>query len=225
MMAEAGTKTRTDTRDEIVFLDTETGGFRRTHPIVQIAAIAVDVALEGWPEVERFEVKLQFDPKFCDAEALELNSYDPEIWAREAIPTEMARQRLDAFFRRHQTLQLIGRPKGDQPGRSYSSAKVGGHNVVKFDLPKLVPLWGTQFKPFAFWQALDTLQLAAWVFGTSAIPLERFPSRHLPDNHKLPTLCAYFGIEHENAHDALGDVAATVELAKKLTAMSLEAGR
>jgi DNA polymerase III epsilon subunit-like protein len=37
-----------------------------------------------------------------------------------------------------------------------------------------------------------------------------------PDNLKLSTLCAYFGIEIENAHDALSDIMATRKVLKHI---------
>jgi DNA polymerase III epsilon subunit-like protein len=210
-------ETRPAPRDELTIFDLETGGFKRSHPTIQVAAITVDVALEGWPEVETIERKVKFDHVICEPKALELNSYDPEVWAREAIPAAQVRQDLEAFFKRHQTLQLIGKPKGGKPGRPYSLAKLGGHNVASFDMPRLVRLWGADFPPFCHWRPLDTLRLADWVFGCG-----RHSSR--PENHKLPTLCAFFDIDPGQSHDALADARATVQLAQKLLALQAELG-
>jgi DNA polymerase III epsilon subunit-like protein len=211
------TEERPATRDELTIFDLETGGFKRSHPTIQVAAITVDVALEGWPEVETIERKVKFDHVICEPKALELNHYDPEVWAREAVPAAQVRQDLEAFFKRHQTLELIGKSKGGNPGRPYKLAKVGGHNVKSFDLPRLVRLWGDAFPPFCHWRPLDTLQLAAWVFGSIQHPRR-------PLDHKLPTLCAFFDIEHGQAHDALADARATVQLAQKLLALQAELG-
>jgi DNA polymerase III epsilon subunit-like protein len=203
------TETQAEEKDEVAFFDLETGGFKKSQPTIQVAAIVVDIARDGWPEIERIEAKVQFDPEICDPRALELNHYDPEVWAREAVPAAQVRQDLEAFFKRHQTLDLIGKSKGGKPGRPYKLAKVGGHNVKSFDLPRLIRLWGDAFPPFCHWRSLDTLQLAAWVFGSGQHPRR-------PLDHKLPTLCAFFDIEHGQAHEALADVAATIQLAQKL---------
>jgi len=53
------------------------------------------------------------------------------------------------------------------------------------------------------------VQLALWWFATKG--------EKQPRNYQLVTLCEHFGIEHADAHDALGDVRATIALAKRLS--------
>lgn len=200
------TKTRTRARDELVIFDLESGGLEPHHPNIQIAAVAVDLSVRGWPVIEEFERKIDFDPDLCEAEALELNHYDPQIWWVEAAPPEIVLNDFKAFLRRHQTLTLTGRK-----GRPYDTTKIGGHNVTNFDLPRLKRWWGDGYNPFAFWRALDTQNLASWAFDC-----DYFGRTVKPENVKLGTLCEFFGIEVEGAHDALVDVKATAKLARAL---------
>ena len=65
----------------------------------------------------------------------------------------------------------------------------------------------------ADWRVLDTLQLAQWWYFATG--------KKRPANFRLETLCGEFGIELEGeAHDALVDVRATLELARELTRKS-----
>ncbi len=192
-------------RDLVCFIDLETGGREPRHPTIQVGAIAVDIARDGWPECGRFEAKVRFDPELCEPEALALNHYDEQVWAREAIgPSEVLRK-LDVWFRNgKQTLELIS-----QSGNPYRVAKVAGHNIAKFDLPRLERLWREKFKPFAAWRPLDTLVRAAWQFDFG----HQGPK---PDGLSLGALCEFYGIEHGGAHEALADILATIEVAKRL---------
>lgn len=199
---------RSAARDIVNIFDLETGGLEDHHPDIQIAAVAVDISLPGWPVVEEFERKLGFDSDSCESEALELNHFDPEVWEDEAVSVNEAKRDFSAFLKRNSTLQLVS-----AAGNTYTTAKIGGHNVSRFDLPRLERWWGEAYKPFAFWRALDTITLAAWVFDMEIYP---GPNIGKPENFKLETLCAFFGIEIEGAHDALEDVKATKRLAAAL---------
>lgn len=208
----AETRTRTHARDIVNIFDLETGGLEDAHPDIQIAAVAVDISLPGWPVVEEFERKLKFNPAVCEPEALELNHYDPAVWKKRAVPAANAKLDFAAFLNRNSTLQLVS-----AKGNPYRTAKIGGHNVSRFDLPRLERWWGSSYKPFAFWRALDTITLAAWIFDARAYPCLEIRQ---PENFKLETLCALFGIELEGAHDALEDVKATAKLARELVLLA-----
>ena len=66
-----------------------------------------------------------------------------------------------------------------------------------------------EFLPAAY-SVLCTLQRSLWYFQEN-------PHAERPANLKLGTLAQHFGIELDNAHDALADVRATVKLYKALT--------
>ena len=188
--------------DRIVFFDLETGGLDPLrHPIIQFAAVAVD---EEWREIESLEIKLRFDLSLAEPKALEGNSFDVATWAQQAIGQPAAMERVADFFRSHATLSKIS-----QRGKSYSVARLAGHNVTQFDCPFLVAWFkrAEMFCPAACFEPLDTLGLARWASLRDPNP---------PRDHQLGTLCAWLGIEHTEAHDALGDVRATVQVARAL---------
>lgn len=80
-----------------------------------------------------------------------------------------------------------------------------GHNLENFDFPWMVEFFSKFFVPFhkLFSSRIDTLTLARSMRGKGY-------------KNDLPTLCEDYGINHESAHRALGDVKATVELMKVL---------
>jgi DNA polymerase III epsilon subunit-like protein len=173
-------------------IDTETGGLEPHHPTIQIAAVCIDN--DTSKVLDEIEVKLEFDLEACDPTAMEINSYDAPLWAAEAILPEHARAKLEAFFRKHADLRLIGKSSG----RAYNTVRLIAHNAP-FDMGRLRALWGAKFTPFCWWYPLDTLQLALWRFATD------LHDRNGPTDFKLETLCSYFGIETASAHDALCD--------------------
>ncbi len=195
--------------DTIIFFDLETGGTEDHHPTIQLAAVAIDASLPDWPVQETFERKVQFDIARCDPEALELNHFKATTWGLEAISAEQVRTEFKPFLNRHKTLALVS-----AAGNNYTTTKVAGHNIIRFDLPRLDRLFGKGFKPYAWWRALDTLVLASWVFDGG---LGGAQTEEQPKNLRLETLCEFFGIDTEGAHDALADVHQTIELAKALT--------
>lgn len=187
----------------LVFFDLETGGIDpKRHPIIQIAAIAVDHRLEV---LEAFEAKIRFDKQKANAHSLRKNHYHPGVWAREARDAKDIAGELAAFLRRHATVPAIS---GE--GRDYRLAQLVAHNAA-FDGPFLT-CWYEKLKQFlpARRQVLCTLQLALWHSVLSGRPP--------PANHQLSTLCAHFGIPFHaaNAHEALADVSATVQLYRAL---------
>jgi|SRR3989344_4074448 len=85
-------------------------------------------------------------------------------------------------------------------------AIVAGQNI-SFDLCFLEPeyrrqgiKWGIQYYPI----------------DTKSIAFQRFCDNDEIKNYSLRELCAYYGIQNENAHSALSDIRATFEVYKKL---------
>jgi len=193
----------TGTRHTVCIADVETGGLKKKHPTIQIASICVDA--ETFAEIDFEEAKLIFDPKACDRKALEMNCYDENVWAVEAIPPEHARDRLDGFFRRHADYKLISKA-----GKPYATVKLFAHNAP-FDMARLQSLWDGAYTPFCWWYPIDTLQLSLWYFSSA------YETKDRPENYRLGTLCEWFGIEvGEGAHDALHDCRLVAKLLKKL---------
>ncbi len=183
-----------------VFFDLETGGLGAEHPDIQVAAIAV----MNWEELEVFEAKIEFDVSKADPEALAINSYSAEGWAKAAQPEQMVVAGFGQFLRKHASI-----PKISQRGHPYLIARLAGHNASKFDAPRLLAMFqrrGAFLAADAF-RPLDTLQLALWHFAGR---------EDEPGDYKLGTLAQTLGIEESGAHDALADARTAMQIARIL---------
>jgi DNA polymerase III epsilon subunit-like protein len=189
----------------LIFFDIESGGLNpRRHPIVQLAAVAVDKDLQL---VEAFEAKIRFDRREANRNSLRKNHFHPGVWAREAHEPEAVARKFAEFLRRHATV-----PKLASDGRPYHVAQLVAHNAA-FDGPFL-QAWYERLNTFlpARYQVLCTLQRALWYF-------HEHPEELPPADFKLATLCKYFGVAFHaaSAHEAMADVSATVDLYRALT--------
>ena len=188
---------------QYIFFDLEVAGVDpKRHPIIQLAAIAVDDGLEI---LEAFEAKIKFDAKKAKAHSLRKNHYHPGVWANEARDDREVAKEFAEFLRRHATVPaLSGR------GQSYHLAQLVAHNAA-FDTPFLTT-WFDKLGVYlpARRLVLCTMQLAMWQYAMSG---ERAPA-----NYQLATLCKHLGVPFHAAaaHDALGDVTATVRMFQAL---------
>ncbi len=184
---------------KLVFFDLETGGLDpKRHPIIQLAAAAVNESLEI---VEEFEAKVKFDPRKAEPHSLRKNHYHPGIWAQQARQDIEVAKDLADFLKRHATYPMLA-----ADGRTFRVAQLVAHNAA-FDAPFLT----TWFDKLGIYLpakrlVLCTMQLAMWHCLTN----EEAP----PVNYQLATLCEYFDVPFHAAaaHEALGDVTATVGL-------------
>jgi exodeoxyribonuclease-1 len=193
--------------ESLVFFDLETAGIEpETHPIIQIAAIAVDSTLCA---LESFEAKIRFDESTADPKSLSLNRYSKQVWRREALEAAIAAERFSKFLRRHATYDMISRD-----GKPYQVAQLVAHNGERFDGP-FIHAWYRKLGLFcpARYMVLCTKQRALWKFDEDK-------SLTPPKDFKLGTLCEYFGVTltDQDAHDALNDVRATVKLYRAMRA-------
>lgn len=205
--------------EKLIFFDLETAGLEpEQHPIIQLAAIAVDSSL---CEMETIELKIRFDEAEANPQSLSVNHYSKEQWDQEAIEPLKAAERFSAFLRRHATVDMLSKK-----GEPFRLAQMVAHNGERFDGPFL-QAWYRKLKlvdPELFcparYMVLCTKQRALWLFDEDK-------SLTPPANFKLQTLCEYFGVRlrPEEAHDAFNDVRATVELYRAMTrsAMNLQA--
>jgi DNA polymerase III epsilon subunit-like protein len=199
-------------RQKLIFFDLETAGPNpKRHPIIQLAAAAVDHALQP---IEAFEAKVTFDPRTAISNSLRKNHYSRGTWAKEAREPEVVAVDFAAFLRRHATVPALA-----ANGDSYEVAQLVAHNAT-FD-GEFLRAWYERLGIYlpARFQVLCTLQRALWLFSekTSLAP---------PPNYKLATLCHSFGVSFHaaNAHEALADVSATVRLYEALLAASQPIG-
>ncbi len=187
----------------LVFFDFETGGTQESHPNIQLAAIAVD---DNWSIKGLFEMKIAFDEQVADPAALEMNHYDREVWARDAKLEQVVLAQFDVFLASHKTVPMVSK----RTGRPYSVARLAGHNILGFDVPRLKRMYGERFMP-VHPIALDTLQLSLWYFQGR---------REQPTDFKLGSLARFFDIPQPEAHAALDDVRTSLELAKRMSRYS-----
>jgi DNA polymerase III epsilon subunit-like protein len=188
-----------------VCFDFETGGLELHHPNLQLAAVAVD---ENYNELASFERKIKADMTKCEAKALEVNHYSEEVWAKEAVSVAQCCQDFSTFLRPYKCVKKVSKA-----GRPYQVARLFGHNAATFDGPRLRYMFKEigMFLP-AEMHVRCTLQRALWYMDENGINTE-----DIILGSSLTTLCRYFGIPVLDAHDALGDVRMTVQLAKALT--------
>jgi DNA polymerase III epsilon subunit-like protein len=193
-----------DAAQKCIYFDLETGGLNpKRHPIIQLAAIAVDHHLEP---VEAFEAKVLFDEREANRNSLRKNHYHRGLWAREARePEEVARSFAD-FLRRHATVPMLS-----SDGHPYYVAQLVAHNAT-FD-GAFLQAWYERLRIFlpARYQVLCTLQRAMWYF-------HEHQDEPLPSDFKLATLCKHFEVPFHaaSAHEALADVSATVALSQAI---------
>jgi DNA polymerase III epsilon subunit-like protein len=183
-----------------VYFDLETGGVN-DEPTIQLAAVAVS---EDWRELGYFEHKIKFDPEACNPEALKLNGYSAEAWKDAIVPAGVA-MRFSAWLKPHSTVEMISK----RTGAPYNVARLAGYNALTFDLPRLRAMYGQNFFPCSY-HVRDVLQRAMFWFD------EHPDAQPKPKDLKLSTLCEYFEIPSEGAHEALTDVRMTVSLHRML---------
>ncbi len=184
----------------LVFVDIEV---RQSH-IRQIAAIAVDA---GLAERECFEVKVR--PEIpAKRKADKTKPKRRYFWPRTAVAAPDAAKAFADFLRRHTSVGLVSPKHGP-----YQVAQLVAHNAL-FDGPFL-HAWFERLGVFlpASYRVFCTMQRAFWLFH------ER-PDLVPPADYKLLTLCAYFGVPFsaEEAHDAMADIRATLELYRRIQA-------
>lgn len=178
--------------NKIIF-DIESGGFEKTkNALCELGAIVVNSNNE-------IIDKLQFYVKPYRREmSEELHSYKPDAMAVNGITEQQIAEGKLIELVLLRFCELIVR---------YDVKVIIGHNSDFFDVKWISYLLG-RFTPFQekFDQIrkIDTMKLAQAKVSCKA------------PNHKLGTLCAYYGIEITNAHTAIGDCTATLELYKKL---------
>lgn len=170
----------------LVYFDLETGGLEPKHPTIQLAAIAVRDGIE----VASFNQHISFRVEDCDTAALAMNHFTPKAW-KDAVPGLVAALEFANWLRPFCEVQKISKA-----GNPYQVARVAGYNAVAFDLPRLRTLFGSEFLP-AEYLVRDILQRALFYFDERGDP---------PENFKLPTVAAWFGLPVDGAHDALFDV-------------------
>jgi exodeoxyribonuclease-1 len=186
-----------------VFYDCETTGVNRSFDqILQFAAIRTDDQLR---EVDRFEVRSRLLPHIAPSvTAIRANRISVRQLTDESLPSHYEMVRLI-----HEKLS------------SWSPAVFAGYNSVGFDehllrqafYKTLHPPYLTNTSGNSRADAMRVIQ-AASVFAPDAIllPATETVEKSFRLDHVAPTN----GFDHENAHDAMADVEATIHLCRLL---------
>src|SRR5258708_3146498 len=111
-----------DSSHKLICFDLETGGLNpKRHPIIQLAAVAVD---ENLQPLQAFEAKIRFDEAQANRNSLRKNHYRRSLWATEARePVEVAKHFAE-FLRRHATVPMVS-----SDGKPYYVAQFVAHNA------------------------------------------------------------------------------------------------
>jgi len=184
-----------------VFYDTETTGTDTTFDqILQFAAIRTD---EDLNELDRFEIRCRLLHHIVPAPgALLATRVTPAMLTDASLPTH------------YEAMQTIA-----QKLREWSPAIFAGYNTLSFDEPLMRQAFYQTLQPIYLTntngnQRADVLRLAQ---ATAALAPNAIT---VPINHnerptlRLDMLAPANGFAHENAHDALADVEATIYMAR-----------
>jgi len=184
-----------------VFYDTETTGLDTTFDqILQFGAIRTD---ENLNEIDRFEIRCRLLPHVVPAPmALKVTGIATENLTDRALPSHY-----DAMRQVHAKLS------------DWSPSVFVGYNSISFDENLLRQAFYQTLQPIYLTNTggntrADMLRIAhavaAYAPNAIAIPLGEAGQQVF----KLERLAPANGYDHENAHDAMGDVEVTTHLAK-----------
>ena len=184
-----------------VFYDTETTGTDTTFDqILQFAAILTDADLN---ELDRFETRCRLLPHVTPAPGA--------LLATRVTPAMLTNSNLPSHYQ--MMLQIATKL------REWSPAIFTGYNTLSFDEPLLRQACYQTLQPVYLTntdgnQRADVLRLAqataALAPNAMAVPISAKGKPTL----RLDTLAPANGFAHENAHDALADVEATIYMAR-----------
>jgi exodeoxyribonuclease-1 len=184
-----------------VFYDTETTGTDTAFDqILQFGAIRTDDDLN---ETDRFEIRCRLLPHVVPAPmALKVTGIDPKVLMDPALPSH------------YEAIRQVYAKLSD-----WSPSVFVGFNSISFDENLLRQAFYQTLQPIYLTNTsgntrADMLRIAhavaAYAPNAIAIPLEDSGKQVF----KLDQLSPANGFDHENAHDAMGDVEATIHLAK-----------
>ncbi len=189
---------------QFVFYDTETTGtIRDFDQVLQFAAILADESLE---EVDRFEIRCRLLPWVVPAPmALAVTGIRPALLEDASLPS---------FY------DMMGEIRARLTG--WGPSVYVGYNSMRFDEPMMQrAFWQALHPPYltvtngnARMDLLPLVKAAAYLHDGALVYPQGENGR---SGFKLDQLAPLNGFAHERAHDALGDVEATLHVAKRLS--------
>lgn len=187
-----------------VFYDFETTGISAAfdQPL-QFAAIVTDESLN---ELERIDIRCQVAPHILPSPMA--------LYVTNIKPEQTTNKNLQTPFEFAQTLQAFT--------EAWAPACWLGYNTIAFDEPMMRQMFYQNLQPNIFATQINgntRLDVMKMVFATYA---EAKSTLAWPTNSngklsfKLDQLAPHNGFAHENAHDALADVEATIYIFNKI---------
>jgi DNA polymerase III epsilon subunit-like protein len=191
----------------IIWIDLETGGLDcDKFQITQIGGIVTELGPSFKRVGEPFERKVKLVPGRYTEEALKAQNFSIPVWDAEAVTIA------DALGALYKWAEPWADERTSAKGNTYKAADVAGFNVIfDADFLRAASKRNGVWLPLATWTSgmLDVLQLAKWTCALHGLE---------PPNFQLRSLCKFFDIDDAalTAHDALGDVLATLALFRAL---------
>lgn len=185
----------------LVFYDTETTGLDTAFDqIMQFAAILTDADLN---ELDRFEMRCRILPHVIPAPRA--------LLATRVTPAMLTDPDLSSHY--EMMVQIAARL------REWSPAIFTGYNTLSFDEPLLRQAFYQTLQPVYLTntngnQRADVLRLAQATAVLAPNAMSVPISAKGKPTLRLDTLAPANGFAHENAHDALADVEATIHMAR-----------
>lgn len=178
--------------NKIIF-DIETGGFEKSkNALCELGALVVNA------DNEILETLQYYVKPYCREASSELCSYKPDALAVNGITQQQIAEGKIIELVLLKFIKLIA---------DHEVKTIIGHNSDFFDTKWISYLLG-RFTPhqqyFDEIRKVDTMRLAQARMDCQ------------PPSYKLGALCEYYGIEITDAHTAIGDCTATLELYKRL---------
>lgn len=184
-----------------LFFDCETGGLDPHYSLLTLAAVATDKEFQplfGGNDDDTLYLEIRHPTYIVTPEAMTINKIDLVTHSARGLKLEDAQQKFEKWL-----------------GQVHARSKVwrltpAGHNVP-FDL-KFV--WEQLMFPDTWhkhcgYHTFDTVTLAGFFNSVGLIK----------SKCNLTALCEYFEIPLSNAHNAMADTKATIELAKQFAAL------
>lgn len=172
----------------IAVLDIETGGFSRTkNAICEIGVLILNVQLEVIEEYRTLISPYIRNPLLSDFDG-QLCSYKDDAMEINGIQMEDILKAPSAEVVAKEFVELF---------TNHNIYKCIGHNIDGFDKPWIEEFLQRFEVPFEFPETIDTMKMS---------------KKSGEKKNSLKELCEKLGIENKNAHTAIGDCYATLEL-------------